>query len=198
MKLMISGRCWTGSWTEDTFITMKSLRQLVYLIDSTKKKEEININVTSKLHFIEIHANISLKINENHAYEWFQKLANNLEILVHVDETIFPYVLLYLDEKIKIEPNQKEIEELHNLLHACISLPTSTEKALESFSKEWNNIFPFLTLVDYSDYQKLIEFCLDNETKNLIALYDEIKNHLDLALFLSIITEILSLPGKTG
>ena len=55
--------------------------------------------------------------------KWIQQLADSMESIIKLDETMLPYVAEYIDTHIKVEPDEKSLLELELLLNMTISIP---------------------------------------------------------------------------
>lgn len=160
------------------------LRNLKYVLEKVEKSEDNEIIVKSKMKFIEITAGVSTKLDNEIVTDWFQMIANRLECVTQLNEIALTYLTTYPKEKIKQKPDEDDKRFLDLLFNSPLILPTSNEKSIDVFNKQRGKLFSNLTLVDYSDYFCILELCLNNDSKTLLIVYDEICHKMKLSYFL--------------
>lgn len=170
------------------------LRQRKYTL--TTENEGKTIDSVSPLGFIEIRTKVSIETSEDFVREWVISLANTLESLVYLDESLLSYLGVYLDYMITSRPKEKELLELNLLLHSSKAIPHSTQEHIFIFENHVNELFPELNIVSYRMYKKIMQVCLGNEQKTLMDIYEQVKEKLAqvqaFPYFITVISTLVS------
>ena len=167
-------------------LTVKDkLRQLVFTTEREPSNDEKLIAV-SPLNFIEISVNHPSGIDYINAVWWLENIANILEEVVYADEKIFTFLLSFIDSKITRKFNEDELVEIDFLCNSHLSIPMSSEKAINAIIQKENKIFGDLTGIYDNYYIQIINECLYNEKKTLYDVINSNKKQISVSNFLSI------------
>ncbi len=170
------------------------LRERIYQIGG--EGEGTEVEVKSTLNFIEIKATIEESISRENAEGWLKNLANMLESVVSLDETLLQYLGTYLDHMILDKHTEKELLELDLLLHSTVAIPHSPLSHINIFDDHVTELFPELSVVSFRMYKSIMHACLNNEQKTIIDISDEVKDkHISiqaLPYFISILGQLVS------
>ncbi len=166
-------------------IVKDKLRQMIFSTDEDHSLVK-EITVKSPLGFIEITANLTQLTDEKSATWWLDNIAKVLEEVVYVDEKVFAYLLSYVDNKIRRHVNEADLIELDYICNSHISIPTSSEKTLETYRHESNTLFPNLALFDSIYYKQILEDCVNNDSITLFEIIGKISNKISISSFVSI------------
>jgi len=128
--------------------------------------------------------------------DWLLNLANFMETLVYLDETLLEYIGVYLDYMIVSRPKAKELVELNLLLNATMAIPHSTEEHISILEAHVDELFPDLNAISYRIFVSIMKHCLENEQKTLMGIYEEIKQKISqlnsFPYFLSVVSQLVS------
>ncbi len=166
-------------------------RNIIYIINTDKPREKLEVETSSELGFIKISANITRNTNEEKAQAWLQKLADLVEKTANLDEGIFSILMYFLDEKMKENMNDTNAKALDCILQSTVSLPFSKDNALNDFNQLRNTVFKKLTVVEVIYYTNLLKICTNNESKTLLDVYSNLEQKLPLFLFLNAVHDLI-------
>ncbi len=168
------------------------LRQTKFLLDGPMEGEPIN--VTSEFHYIDIRAHVSKSVSVISTMEWFQKLSSILEAIILLDEEMLSYLVLYLDPKLPQLPTTNGILDLDLLLHAKSAYPHSNLKTYAILKRQWHDLRETLEHNDYRLYEKPITYCIGNQYKTLLDIYQQkLEKEMDFVDYIGVINELAML-----
>ena len=159
-------------------------RNLIYLLKSEKALDKINSDSNSELGFISIKANLTRNTTEEEADEWLQKLADLIEKTANLDEDIFSYLAYFLDHKMVEKLTKQNTAELEIILQSTVSIPIASEDAINEFNELKKTVFKDLNIVDNIYYTNPLKSCINNDSKTILAIYDNMDQKLPLFLYL--------------
>ncbi len=183
-----------GGYNLKHLFIIDKLRQRDYILGEEKVGKKIFQH--SPLGFIEITGYVEETVQTLFVDDWLLNLANFMETLVYLDETLLEYIGVYLDYMIVSRPKAKELVELNLLLNATMAIPHSTEEHISILEAHVDELFPDLNAISYRIFVSIMKHCLENEQKTLMGIYEEIKQKISqlnsFPYFLSVVSQLVS------
>lgn len=105
--------------------------------------------------------------------QWIKILADNLESVVTLDETVLSYIAEYIDRYVLEPPEEQKLLELTLLIQMTISVPYTEPDLIEKFELESKNVLNGVTIVDIRNMGDILELCLNNFSKTLRDIYND-------------------------
>jgi hypothetical protein len=158
-----------------------------------KKGDGKNLDVDSELQFIEIESIISKGTDKEIAEDWFKQVASILEAIVLLDEEMLSYLLAYLDPKLSEPPTGESIIEIDLILHAKSSFPIASLKSYATFRRQWSKIKDDFEGKEFSTYEKLLTYCIDNDYKTLLDIYFKSMDKMSFSSYIDMIEDLAML-----
>jgi len=151
------------------------------------------LDVSSELQFIEIESIISKGTDIEIAEDWFKQVASILEAIVLLDEEMLSYLIAYLDPKLSEPPTGESIIEIDLILHAKSSFPIASLKSYATFRRQWSKIKDDLEGKEFSTYEKLLTYCIDNDYKTLLDIYFKSMDKMSFSSYIDMIEDLAML-----
>ena len=155
-----------------------------------KKGDGREINIISELKFIEIKAVVAKSVDVDIATEWFKQIASILEAIVLLDNEMLAFLITYLDPKLPSLTSGDTIIEIDYILHAKSSFPKSTLKSFAIFRRQWKKISEEVESKDFSIYEKLITYCIGNQHKTLLDIFEKAEENMSFVDFVTAMQQL--------
>ncbi|MFW9852881.1 MAG: hypothetical protein ACFFDS_08060 [Candidatus Thorarchaeota archaeon] len=167
------------------------LRQTKFTLK--KKGDGIILDVSSELQFIDLESIISKGTDKEVAEDWFKQVASILEAIVLLDEEMLSYLIAYLDPKLTEPPTGESIIEIDLILHAKSSFPVASLKSYATFRRQWPKIKDDFEGKEFSTYEKLLTYCIDNDYKTLLDIYFKSMDKMSFSRYIDMIEDLAML-----
>jgi hypothetical protein len=167
------------------------LRRLNFQLENGQKSDS-NLSVVSKMKFIEISVDLSDSLELSEAQEWFQNIADLLDCVIQLNDNVLTYLVLFLEERLEHKPEEADKKFLDLLLNSPLTLPITNKKSIDFFMEQKEQLFSQINQDDYHCYNCILESSLDNYSKTLLVVYDELCHQMKISHFLQSIYELSS------